>query len=37
MKKTLKLIDKLAENVNFYKLGCNTEIASAKVSYEGMV
>lgn len=36
MKKTLKLIDKLADNVTFYILKCNTDISAAKIAYEGM-
>ena len=36
MMKTLDLIDRLADNVKFYQLGCNMDISAAKVAYEGM-
>ena len=32
----LKLIDKFARNVNFYKLGCNMEIEAAEIAYNEM-
>ena len=34
--KLLKLIDTLLKRVRFYRLGCNTDISAAKISYEGM-
>jgi len=34
--KTMKLIDSLLENVEFYRLGCNMNPEAAIVSYEGM-
>ena len=34
--KTLDLVDRLADNVRLYKLGCNMDISAAKVAYEGM-
>lgn len=34
--KTLDLVDRLADNVRLYKLGCNMNISAAKVAYEGM-
>lgn len=36
MAKTLKLLDKMAENVGLYKLACNMDIEAAKVAYNGM-
>ena len=36
MKKTLDLIDIMADKIKFYKLGCNMDISAAKTSYEGM-
>ncbi len=36
MAKTLKLVDKLAERVELYRLGCNMELEAAKVAYNGM-
>lgn len=36
MAKTLKLVDKLAENVELYKLACNMDIEAAEVAYNGM-
>lgn len=36
MKKTLELIDKLIKNVSLYKLGCNMDIESAEIAYNGM-
>lgn len=36
MMKTLDLIDRLADGVKLYRLGCNMDISAAKVSYEGM-
>lgn len=36
MQKTLSLLDKLADNVMLYRLGCNMDISAAKVAYEGM-
>ena len=34
--KTLPLIDRLAESVSLYRLGCNMDIEAAKIAYEGM-
>ncbi len=34
--KVLSLIDRLFENTEFYKLGCNMEISSAETAYKGM-
>ena len=34
--KTLDRVDRLADNVRLYKLGCNMDISAAKVAYEGM-
>ena len=34
--KTISLIEKMADSVSLYKLGCNMDISAAKVSYEGM-
>ena len=36
LQKTLELIDKMAEKVELYRLGCNMDIEAAKVAYEGM-
>ena len=36
MSSTLSLVDRLADNVRLYRLGCNMDIEAAKVAYEGM-
>lgn len=36
MAKTLTLVDRLADSVKLYKLGCNMDISAARVAYEGM-
>ena len=36
MTKTLELVDRLADSVKLYQLGCNMEISAAKVAFEGM-
>jgi hypothetical protein len=36
MDKTLTLIDRLAETVGLWRLGCNMDIEAAKVAYEAM-
>lgn len=36
MAKTLKLIDRLAENTALYRLGCNMDISAAETAYHGM-
>lgn len=36
MAKTLELVDRLADSVKLYKLGCNMDISAAQVAYEGM-
>lgn len=36
LQKTLGLIDKMAEKVGLYRLGCNMDIEAAKVAYDGM-
>ena len=36
MMTTLSLIDRLADMVNLYQLGCNMNISAAKVAFEGM-
>lgn len=36
LKKTMILIDKLADAVKLYRLGCNMDISAAKVAYNGM-
>lgn len=36
MAKTLDLVDRLADSVKLYKLGCNMDISAAQVAYEGM-
>ena len=34
--KTLSLIDRMADKVRLFRLGCNMDIEAAKVSYDGM-
>lgn len=34
--RTLQLIDAMADNVNFYRLGCNMDISAAETAYNGM-
>ncbi len=36
MMKTLSLIDRLADNIALYRLGCNMDISAAKTAYDGM-
>ena len=36
MAKTLELVDRLADSVKLYRLGCNMDISAAKIAYEGM-
>ena len=36
MTQTLTLVDRLADNVKLYRLGCNMDISAAQVAYEGM-
>ena len=36
MTKTLELVDRLADSVKLYRLGCNMDISTARVAYEGM-
>lgn len=36
MKKTLSLIDKMAERVSLYRLGCNMDISAAETAYNAM-
>ena len=36
MAKTLALVDRLADSVKLYKLGCNMDISAAQVAFEGM-
>ena len=36
MAKTLELVDRLADSVKLYHLGCNMDILAAKIAYEGM-
>ena len=36
MAKTLELVDRLAESVKLYQLGCNMDISAAQVAFEGM-
>ena len=36
MAKTLKLLDRMAENVGLYKLACNMDIEAAEVAYNAM-
>lgn len=36
MTKTLELVDRLADSVKLYRLGCNMDISAAKIAYEGM-
>lgn len=36
MMKTLDLVDRLADSIKLYRLGCNMDISAAKIAYEGM-
>ena len=36
MAKTLALVDRIADSVKLYRLGCNMDISAAKIAYEGM-
>lgn len=36
LQKTMQLIDRLADNVELYRLGCNMDISAAKTAYEFM-
>lgn len=36
MAKALELVDRLAESVKLYRLGCNMDISAAQVAFEGM-
>ena len=36
MTKTLELVDRLADSVKLYRLGCNMDNSAAKIAYEGM-
>ena len=36
MTETLALVDRLADGVRLYRLGCNMDISAAKVAFEGM-
>ncbi|SHM80679.1 hypothetical protein [Ruminococcus flavefaciens] len=36
MAKTIKLVDRLAENTELYRLACNMDIEAAQVAYNGM-
>ena len=36
MHKTMTLVDRLADGVKLYRLGCNMDIGAAEVAYEGM-
>lgn len=36
MRKTLALIDRMAERVGLYRLGCNMDISAAETAYNGM-
>jgi hypothetical protein len=36
MRKTLALLDRLAANIELYRLGCNMEIEAAEIAYDGM-
>lgn len=36
MMQTLTLVDRLADSVKLYRLGCNMDISAAKIAYEGM-
>lgn len=36
MTKTLALVDRMAETVGLYRLGCNMDISAAEVAYHGM-
>ena len=35
--KALKIVDKLLRNVNFYEINVNTDIESAKMTYERII
>lgn len=36
MTETLALVDRLADSIKLYQLGCNMDISAAKVAFEGM-
>jgi hypothetical protein len=36
MAKTLDLVDRLADSIKLYRLGCNMDISAAQVAFEGM-
>ncbi len=36
LQRTMTLIDKLADAVKLYRIGCNMDISAAKVAYDGM-
>ena len=36
MAEALTLVDRLADSVKLYRLGCNMDISAAKIAYEGM-
>ena len=36
MAKTLEFVDRLADSVKLYRLGCNMDSSAAKIAYEGM-
>ena len=36
LQRTITLIDKLADAVNLYRLGCNMDISAAQAAYNGM-
>ena len=36
LQKTLTLVDKMADKVGLFRLGCNMDIEAAKVAYDGM-
>jgi hypothetical protein len=36
MMQTLTLVDRLADSVKLYRLGCNMDISAAKIAFEGM-
>lgn len=36
IEKALELVDRLADRVKLYRLGCNMNISAAKVAFEGM-
>lgn len=36
MAETLALVDRLADSVKLYRLGCNMDLSAAKIAYEGM-